>query len=96
MVKTHLTAFIRIQNGLGTLYKCSHNHQLCKFVKSTEKVKIQNKNYIHLPTVFYTVTIAHKLYICQEINPHLKLTVFPQIQASSPLFVFADQHFQRR
>ena len=58
------------------------------------------KNYkkiiLLLPNVFYTLTIARTSYTCQEINPHLKLTVFPQIQALSPLFVFADQHFQHR
>ena len=91
MVKTHLSAFIRIQNGLGTLYKIySYKHQLCKFVKIPQKIILL------LPNVFYTLTIARTSYICQEINPHLKLTVFPQIQALSPLFVFADQHFQHR
>ena len=92
MVKTQLSAFIRIQNGLGTLYKCSHKHQLCKFVKIIKKIILL------LPNVFYTLTIERTSYLCQEINPHLKLTVFPQIifQALSPLFVFADQHFQHR
>ena len=62
--------------------------QICKNSKKN--------NIIILPNVFYTLTIARISYICQEINPHLKLTVFPQIQALSPLFVFADQHFQHR
>ena len=58
--------------------------------------KNSKKKNIIIANVFYTLTIARTSYICQEINPHLKLTVFPQIQALSPLFVFADQHFQHR
>jgi len=65
--------------------------QICK--KYYKKIK---KLMLLLPNVFYTLTIVHTLYICQEINRHLKLIVFSQVQAISPLFVSVDQHFQHR